>query len=75
MSVDDLDLERAQMKTKWAKARAQAKARRVPPHYAGFTDQRLTPRQVAARVQRAAGEALADLYRRRREEGEAVREK
>jgi hypothetical protein len=69
MPIDD-DAERdrrAAMTRNWAKERARAKAKRTPLPHTGFTDQRLTRKQVANRVQRAAGEALIDLRRQREE--------
>jgi hypothetical protein len=68
MSIDD-DREqerRAQMKSKWAKARAQAKVRQQPTE-ATIIGRSLTRKQVASRVQRAASEALADLRRRQQQ--------
>jgi hypothetical protein len=58
------------MHGKWAKARAQHKAR-TPPANAPRVYQHQTRRQVATRVQRAAGEALANLQRRQRQENKS----
>jgi hypothetical protein len=65
--TDDDAQRRAELKTKWAKARAQDKARKQPSQ-APVVGQSQTRKQVASRVQRAASEALAAL-RRQREDG------
>ena len=67
MPIDD-DAERdrrAEMNRNWAKERARAKAEGASSPHTDFIDQRLTRKQVANRVQRAAGEALAALRRQR----------
>ena len=67
MPTDDDAERRAELKSKWAKARAQAKARKQPAQ-APVVGQAQTRKQVASRVQRAASEALAAM-RRQREDG------
>lgn len=68
MSIDEAERDRrSQFRAKWARARAQAAARK-PEAPSPTVDRLLTRRQIASRAQRAASEALAELYRRQREE-------
>jgi hypothetical protein len=67
---------REELKRLWAKmrakarVRAEAKAKRTP-RARPRRDQNQTRKQVAVRVQRAAGEALAALKRRQIQEGQS----
>ena len=69
MPIDD-DTERdrrADMNQNWARERFRAKAKRVSASRPVYLDPTHSRKQVAIRVQLAAGEALAALRRQREE--------
>ena len=68
MPVDDDADRRADKNRDWAKIRHRAKTEPTRSPYASSAHQSQTRKQVATRVQRAAGDALAALRRHQREE-------